>query len=82
MKPQEVKPEGRRLIGWVSVRAAHNVHEVDVCACSLAGKMPFVNRIVMEYVLWQSIVRKEARKNNVVHGIFFKKPIDTLGKTM
>ena len=35
MKVQEVKPEGRRRIGKLSLRAAHNVHEVDVCACSL-----------------------------------------------
>ena len=35
MKPQEVKPSGRRLIGRFHVRAAHNVHKVDVCACSL-----------------------------------------------
>ena len=39
MEPQEVKPEGRRPIGQVSVRAAHNVHKVDVCACSLQGNM-------------------------------------------
>ena len=35
MKPQEVKPKGRRLIGKLSLRAAHNVHKVDVCACNL-----------------------------------------------
>ena len=32
MKVQEVNPEGRRRIGKLSLRAAHNVHEVDVCA--------------------------------------------------
>ena len=35
MKVQEVKTEGRRLIGKLSLRAAHNVHKVDVCAFSL-----------------------------------------------
>ena len=35
MKPQEIKPKGRRAIGRFLVRAAHNVHKVDVCACSL-----------------------------------------------
>ena len=38
MKVQEVKPEGRRLIGELSLRAAHNVHKVDVCAYSLSSK--------------------------------------------
>ncbi|EEX78127.1 hypothetical protein SELSPUOL_00311 [Selenomonas sputigena ATCC 35185] len=37
MKVQEVKPEGRRRIGKLSLRAAHNVHKVDVCACSLCN---------------------------------------------
>ena len=37
MKVQEVKPKGRRLIGELSLRAAHNVHELDVCACSLCS---------------------------------------------
>ena len=35
MKIQEVKPEGRRTIGFFYVRAAHNGQKVDVCACSL-----------------------------------------------
>ena len=30
MKAQEVKPAGRRLIGCFHIRAAHNVHKVDV----------------------------------------------------
>ncbi|EEX78110.1 hypothetical protein SELSPUOL_00293 [Selenomonas sputigena ATCC 35185] len=34
MKAQEVKPVGRRPIGCFHIRAAHNVHKVDVCACS------------------------------------------------
>ena len=38
MKVQEVKPEGRRLIGELSLRAAHNVHKVDVCAYNLSSK--------------------------------------------
>ena len=38
MTVQEVKPEGRRLIGYLSLRAAHNVHKVDVCACSLSPR--------------------------------------------
>ena len=37
MRVQEVKPKGRRLIGELSLRAAHNVHEVDACACSLCS---------------------------------------------
>ena len=34
MKVQEVKPQAQT--DWLfHVRAAHNVHKVDVCACSL-----------------------------------------------
>ena len=40
MKVQEVKPNGRRPIGNFHVRSAHNVHEVDVCACSLPRILP------------------------------------------
>ena len=35
MKVQEVKPKGRRLIGELSLRTAHNVHEVNIYACNL-----------------------------------------------
>ena len=33
-KPQELKPEGRRAIGNVSVRAAHDVYKQNVCPLS------------------------------------------------
>ena len=45
MKPQELKPKGRRAIGRFLVRAAHNVHKVDVCACS------FLTRKQKKYII-------------------------------